>query len=138
VPLSDQLVAIIQSLPRLKGVSLVFTTTRTTPVSGINRAKRRLHELMTRDLGEEPERWTLHDIRRTCYTGLQRLGLPLEIAEAVTNHRSGTLKGVAKVYARHSYSDEKRRALDAWARHVESIISGEVDRVVPFARRAAP
>jgi integrase len=133
VPLSDRAVAVLESLPRFNGKApLLFSTRGQTAISGLSRAKRRLHEAMARELGTEPERWVLHDIRRTCITGLQRLGFPLEIAEAVANHKSGTLAGVASVYARHTYGNEKRSALEAWGRHVESIASGVNDR--PFLR----
>ena len=89
------------------------------------------------ELGEEPERWTLHDLRRTFVTGLQRLRFPLEVAEACVNHRSGTVAGVTGVYARHAYAKEKREALEAWARHVESIVSDKTGKVVPLRKARA-
>ena len=36
--------------------------------------------------------WTLHDLRRTVATGLQRLGVRLEVTEAVLNHISGSVQ----------------------------------------------
>src|SRR6478752_5064977 len=36
----------------------------------------------------------LHDLRRTLATGLQRLGVRLEVTEAVLNHLSGSRAGV--------------------------------------------
>ena len=35
--------------------------------------------------------WALHDLRRTMATGLQKLGVRLEVTEAVLNHLSGAL-----------------------------------------------
>jgi integrase len=125
LPLSDTAVAMLDKLPRLKGRHLLFSTTGETPISGLSKAKARMHEGMARELGVEPARWTLHDIRRSVVTGLQRLGISLEVTEAVVNHRSGTLAGVTSVYARHGYLEEKRRALDCWAAHVMAIVSGE-------------
>jgi hypothetical protein len=52
----------------------------------------------------------LHDLRRTVATGLQRLGVRLEVAEAVLNHVSGSRGGIAGVYQRHDWAAEKRRA----------------------------
>jgi len=46
------------------------------------------------------------------------------VIEAVLNHRSGTIKGVAAVYNRYDYAAEKRAALDAWGRYVETLLSG--------------
>jgi hypothetical protein len=62
--------------------------------------------------------WSIHDLRRTVATGLQRLGVPLEVTEAVLNHISGSRGGIAGVYQRHDWAAEKRSALDAWADHV--------------------
>lgn len=140
VPLSDAAVAILEALPRVKGkAGLLFTTTGETPISGLSKAKLRLETAMTKALGAEPERWTLHDCRRTCITGLQRLGFPMEVAEAVANHKGGTLAGVAGIYGRHDYAAEKRTALDAWARHVLAMVdnapSGEVIQLRPRAVR---
>ena len=62
--------------------------------------------------------WSVHDLRRTVATGLQRLGVRLEVTEAVLNHISGSRGGIAGVYQRHDLAAEKRAALDAWATHV--------------------
>jgi integrase len=65
--------------------------------------------------------WTLHDLRRTVATGLQRLGVRLEVTESVLNHISGSRGGIAGVYQRHDWATEKRAALDAWAAHVVAV-----------------
>jgi integrase len=136
VPLSDLSADIFKKLPRVKNSNgnsqFVFTTTGTTPVSGEARAKQRLADAIG-----SSEHWTLHDIRRTVASGLQRLGFPIEVVEAILNHKSGTVRGVAAVYARHDYADEKRQALDAWARHVEAIVSGKSANVVSMNKRSA-
>jgi len=63
-------------------------------------------------------RRALHDLRRTMATGLQRLGVRLEVTEAVLNHVSGSRAGIVGVYQRHAWTAEKRAALEAWAAHV--------------------
>src|SRR5258705_12755038 len=68
--------------------------------------------------------WWLHDLRRALATGLQRLGVRLEVTEAVLNHISGSRGGIAGVYQRHDWVAEKRAALDAWADHVISSVKG--------------
>jgi hypothetical protein len=77
---------------------------------------------------------TVHDLRRTTATGLQRLGIRLEVTEAVLNHVSGTRAGVVGIYQRHDWSAEKRAALDAWARHILALTAAEADvgNVVPL------
>jgi integrase len=64
------------------------------------------------------EPFTLHDLRRTCRTGLARLGVRPDIAERVLNHAVG---GVAGVYDVHGYMDERRDALDRWAAHLAGL-----------------
>ena len=63
------------------------------------------------------------------------LGFPPHVVEAVLNHRSGTRRGVAGVYNRFTYADEKAAALEAWGRRVLSLVEGEADNVVTLAGR---
>ena len=51
------------------------------------------------------------------------------VIEAVLNHRSGTISGVAAVYNRYSYLDEKRAALEAWSRHIQGLTADNVVRM---------
>jgi integrase len=69
--------------------------------------------------------WTIHDLRRTFATGLQRLGIRLEVTEAILNHVGGNRAGVGGIYRRHDWATEKRQALDAWAAHVLAVVSGK-------------
>jgi hypothetical protein len=73
---------------------------------------------------EEGPRWTLHDIRRSVATKLQRLGIRFEVVEATLNHVSGARGGVAGIYQRHDWKAEKRLALDAWATELMRIAAG--------------
>jgi len=124
VPLSDSAIDILKSLPKVEGrAGLVFTTNGVTPVSGFSRAKDRLDALMG-----ETQHWTLHDLRRTFSTGAAELGVPIHVTEAILNHKSGTIKGVAAVYNRYSYHAEKRAALDAWGRYVDGVVNGKSAR----------
>jgi hypothetical protein len=61
---------------------------------------------------------------------LQRLGFSLQVIEAVLGHISGSRAGIAGIYQRHDFNDEKRVALDAWARHVEAIAAGSPSTTV--------
>lgn len=60
----------------------------------------------------------LHDLRRTCRTGLSALKVEPHIAEHVLGH---AVPGMAGVYDVHSYLDEQREALTKWATHLESL-----------------
>jgi hypothetical protein len=61
---------------------------------------------------------------------MAKIGIDLPVIEKVLNHKSGSFGGIVGVYQRHGYDAEKQRALDAWARHVDSIISGKSQKVV--------
>lgn len=107
---------------------LIFSTTGKTPVSGHSRAKRRLDReialLLKEDKGSpEMEKWRFHDLRRTLATGLQRLGVRFEVTEAILNHVSGSKSGVAGVYQRHEWHDEKKTALNAWSVHLHRVVN---------------
>jgi hypothetical protein len=80
--------------------------------------------------------WWLHDLRRTLATGLQRLGVRLEVTEAVLNHLSGSRAGVVGIYQRHDWAEEKRAALDAWSAHLLAAAEGRLTavKVLPFSR----
>jgi integrase len=74
--------------------------------------------------------WRLHDLRRTCVSGMARLGVAPHVADKILNHQSGTISGVAAVYQRHEFLAERRAALDLWEAHVARLI----DDVVPERR----
>jgi integrase len=127
VPLSETALSILASLPRTASQDqLVFTSDGKSPPGGFSRAKRRLDEL-----APLPSPWVFHDLRRTLASGMARLGQPVHVVEAVLNHRSGTIRGVARIYNRHDYAAEKRAALEAWGRHVEKLLADQpADNVV--------
>lgn len=124
VPLSDTAVAILTALPCIKTTKgVVFTTRRDAAVSGFSRAKDRLDAAIAAALLDAPpiEHWTFHDLRRTMASGMARLGVQLPVIEKILNHSSGSFRGVVGVYQRHSFSDEKRKAIDTWSEFVVSI-----------------
>jgi integrase len=131
IPLSDSAIEIIATLPRIEPSRFVFTTTRRTPVSGFSKAKAEIDkavvEIAKRQAGAASSplpHWTLHDLRRTVATNLQKLGVRLEVTEAVLGHVSGSRAGIVGVYQRHDYAAEKRAALDTWARRLDAIVNG--------------
>jgi integrase len=129
---------------------LVFSTNGKTAISGYSRGKSRIDSAMAalilrehKAAGNDGEQvevapWRVHDLRRTLVTGLQRLGVRFEVTEAVVNHISGAKSGVAGVYQRHEWRDEKRSALDAWARHIgEIVVPSDGSNVVDMSARRA-
>jgi integrase len=113
----------------------VFTTNGETPVSGWSKAKSSLDDAAAKLYGRALPAWRLHDLRRTTATGMQRIGISLQVVEAILGHVGGSRAGVAGVYQRHSFDVEKRIALEAWAHEVERIVSGKQAAIVAMVRR---
>jgi integrase len=106
---------------RIASDALVLPGATSTPFSGWSKAKAALDRAVAEARGASLALWSVHDLRRTVATGLQRLGVRLEVTEAVLNHISGSRAGIAGVYQRHDWAAEKRAALDAWATHVLAV-----------------
>ena len=116
VHLSDKAKAVLEMTPNVGG--FIFTSNGKTPFSGFSKAKKRLDDMSS------VTDWRLHDIRRTVTTGMATLGIAPHIADKVMNHQSGTISGVAAVYQRHEFLEERKTALEAWGRHVQALLDG--------------
>jgi integrase len=131
-PLSKLAMTELEALAdRLGGwpeAGLVFTSNGRTSSSGHSKAKSRLDRVVSALAAQHgiqpPTPWRVHDLRRTLATGLQKLGVRFEVTEAVLNHVSGSKGGVAGIYQRHDWAAEKRAALQAWADHIERLLTG--------------
>jgi integrase len=118
VHLSKHSMAVLKNTDR-KG-SYVFSLLGTRPFPGFSRAKRQLDQL------SGVAEWRLHDLRRTCVSGMARLGIAPHVADKILNHQSGTISGVAAVYQRHEFLAERRAALNLWGAHVAELIKAVV------------
>lgn len=120
VALSPLAIEVINAVPN-QG-DLLFSKTGKTAASGFSNAKERLNAFMSAGSDAPIPRWVWHDLRRTATTGLARLGIAPHIADKILNHSTGTIRGVAAVYNQHAYLDERKAALDVWARFVEGLV----------------
>ena len=114
VHLSKQATAIVSDITKIG--PFVFTSNGKTPFSGFSKSKKRLDEL------SGVIDWRLHDIRRTIVTRMAKFGIAPHVADKILNHQSGTISGVAAVYQRHEFLEERKKALDAWGNYVQSLI----------------
>jgi integrase len=96
---------------------LVFSVLGIKPFQGFSRGKRLLDQL------SGVTGWTLHDLRRTCVSGMARLGVAPHVADKILNHSVGTISGVAAVYQRHEFLTERREALERWGAHLAHIVA---------------
>jgi integrase len=128
VTLSDAAMAIIDAQPRIGSKGYLFSIDGERPVTTFSRAKDRIDAAVATKIGPNAHpipHWTWHDLRRTAISGMARLGIALPVIEKVVNHKSGSFRGVVGVYQRHSFAEEKRKALEVWASFVQSVVSGK-------------
>jgi integrase len=123
VHLSKASSAVLKRVER--GPQFVFSILGTKPFQEFSKAKRRLDQL------SNVTGWRLHDLRRTCVSGMARLGVAPHVADKILNHQAGTISGVAAVYQRHDFLSERRQALDLWGAHVGAMLNdiGREDRI---------
>ena len=112
LPLSPQALIILESLPRLQSDLVFPARARDAPISGWSKWKNELDE------ASGVQGWRVHDIRRTVATGMAGIKVNHLIIERVLNHKIG---GIAAIYNRFAYTDEKRAALECWAQRVSEV-----------------
>jgi integrase len=134
IPLTPAALAILEGLPRFNGGDYLFSTTAgRRPISGFSKFRAKFNKTLATTLPA----FTIHDLRRTCRTGLSTLQVPPHVAEMVIGHQQ---QGIAKVYDQHRYDAEKRAALEAWEARLLAIVAPEPEPsdavVVPMRARA--
>jgi integrase len=119
VQLSDQALAVLKR--QTKEGPFVFSVSGQRPFQHFSNAKRELDRL-SGVIG-----WRIHDLRRTCVSGMARLGVAPHVADKILNHQSGTISGVAAVYQRHDFVSERKEALLRWGAHVDTVLATAVN-----------
>jgi len=76
-------------------------------------------------------RFSPRDVRRTWKTLAGSIGIDLEIRNRVQGHAMDDVG--SRHYDRYDYLDEKRRAVERWAGHLENWLAADAT-LVPFAR----
>ncbi|MCR9130321.1 MAG: tyrosine-type recombinase/integrase [Alphaproteobacteria bacterium] len=128
VPLSEEAVAILRAAqerdPDAPGPFVGRRLKAETEANSLKRGS--LTQAFERDCEAlKIEDLTPHDLRRTgrtIITNPERLGFGPHVGEAVISHAIGDT--LTRTYDRNSYLLDKRRALEAWAREVGRIVSG--------------
>jgi integrase len=117
VQLSIQALAVLKR--QTQNGPFVFSVLGQRPFQVFSNAKRELDQLT--GITE----WRIHDLRRTCVSGMARLGVAPHVADKILNHQTGTIAGVAAVYQRHDFFEERRAALELWGAHLGQLL-GEI------------
>jgi len=118
VQLSDQAFAVLKR--QTQEGPLVFSVLGQRPFQDFSNAKRELDRL------SGVTGWRIHDLRRTCVSGMARLGIAPHVADKILNHQTGTISGVAAVYQRHDFMAERKEALEQWGAHAGMVLATAV------------
>jgi integrase len=129
VHLSNEAIIVLNKANRIR--TFVFSLDGAKPFQDFSRAKRELDKL------SGVKDWRLHDLRRTCVSGMARLGIPPHVADKILNHQAGTISGVAAVYQRHDFLAERKDALERWGAHVRKILTDASSGRRDIIRRVA-
>ena len=140
-PLSPMALDIIRALPRVQGMPFIFGSGMTAVQ---NVKQRRLDAAILNVNGGEPlpgGPFVTHDMRRGHATGMQRLGIQLEVVERLLGHVGESQSGIRKIYQRHTFATEMAEAVAKWANHVAEITRDApapvTSNVVPISGRRA-
>jgi integrase len=128
VPLSASAIAILERQPRMSGPFLFGVGSNGhKPFGGVSKS---MNAMRARLYGEHWRKtpggvWRLHDLRRTAVSLAQQGGASIEEIRALTQHRT---PGVIGVYARHAYTDEKRRVVTVIEKQIATILADVTGR----------
>jgi integrase len=107
--------------------ALVFPSPRTEkPVAWIQKAAQRIRARSQIDFRP-------HDLRRTAATGMAAAGVSRDVVKKVLNHSD---RDVTATYLRYDYDAEKRKALNAWGRQLQRILTEKPSSTVLQFNRA--
>src|SRR5262249_42752149 len=149
VPLTDDMVRVLESIPRFHSGTYVFSADggkKPIRANAMSKPKARLDSWMLRTLkafarqrGDDPKRvtlpdWVNHDLPRTVRSNLSALRITEEAREAVLAHGRPGIKGT---YDLHDYANEKREALELWAARLRSIVQPPSRSVVTLSKARA-
>ena len=152
IPLSSLAVDLLNSVPEIviktgdeeTAADFVFVSGRVgdKPISGYSKGKRTVDKKLA-EVKEEAKKkgeaiegtfkdpWRLHDLRRSGATHMAELGVSRFLIERVLNHADPTVTGG---YDQHRYLPEKRRALETWARKLETLLDRQAVNVVALRK----
>lgn len=116
VPLSESALDILRKVPRLDDEFVFPSPKPGQPIKNLGKAAERVKKT------SGVEDFRSHDLRRTCGTGMTKLGFSRFVMDRCLGHLE---PGVGSRYDRHDYLPEKTAALEAWGAKLNEILTGE-------------
>ena len=135
IPLSDQALEVLDSVDIEKERDLVFGR-GAGGFSGWSKAKAELNARiaaarLAAGVKKVMPPWVLHDLRRSFVTHLNenKFASP-HVIEAIVNHVSGHLAGVAGTYNKALYLDERKQAVERWGQRIGWLVQTSSNTVI--------
>jgi integrase len=129
VPLTKPVIEILERRRELAGESATVVFENRRGAGSIAHRGKKAASILCRGLSFQ---FRAHDLRRTASTGMAEAGVPRDHIAKVLNHiESGP--AATRIYDRYAYDNEKRDALERWARRLQAIAEGKTRKVVPIA-----
>jgi integrase len=118
--IADELAAIPKAkLPDGSDCEYLFPSSVFTPYSTWSDGKEALDELC------KIENFVFHDFRRYLSSTMAKLGVAIDVTEAILNHVTGSRSPIQRVYDRYDRLPEMRKALEVYEKHLSSIIGSQ-------------
>jgi hypothetical protein len=68
---------------------------------------------------------------------MAKLSVDWHVADRILNHKQGVIRGVAAIYSRHAYLEERRAALSRWADYVLQLAHASDANAMPLRASVA-
>lgn len=131
VPLQDQAVKLLKSLPKMAGSNIVFPSATGKPLSDMT-----LSQLMRRmrEKGELTVLAVPHGFRSSFRDwSAEQTAYPDEIRKAASGHTVGD--AVKEAYQRTDLLDKRRRLMDDWAKYLDKPSKLQLSSVAPIRKK---
>jgi integrase len=116
VPLSPLMSALIEQAPGKTGFLFPSPLNNTRPLHSFARPTQEFREK------SKVADFRLHDLRRTAASIMGKIGVAPHVIEAILNHKSGIISGIAAIYNKYDYEREKRIGLERYGQYLESLV----------------
>jgi integrase len=116
VPISPLMIAILDGAPGRSGFVFPSPMARTQPIHSFGRATDALRK------SAQVSGFRLHDLRRTAASIMGKIKIAPHVIEAILNHRSGIISGIAAIYNRYGYESEKEDGLCRYGDYLQALV----------------
>jgi len=119
VPISPLMLSVLQEAPGKSGFVFPSPLNHKQPLRCFGRPTEQLRS----KAGVTAFR--LHDLRRSVASIMGQIDVAPHVIEAILNHKSGVISGIAAIYNKYGYEREKAQALGRYGAYIEGLLQSE-------------